>query len=85
MLSAGRGEAVFVAAGLPPAPASRTYQLWLVGPAGARSAGLLATGSGGGGTRLLTGIDGAERVALTVEPGGGSSQPTSAPVLVVDL
>lgn len=60
--------------------AGRTYQLWLIGPAGAQSAGLLA------GTPLVTdSVRRAEQVGVTVEPEGGSKQPTSDPVLLLTL
>jgi anti-sigma factor RsiW len=85
VVSRRRGQAVFEASGLAPAPAGRTYQLWVVGRAGPRPAGLVDAG-GGRVTRLLDGpVTGTEQVAMTVERRGGAARPTSAPVVVVDL
>jgi anti-sigma factor RsiW len=85
VVSRQRGRAVFLAAGLPPSPAARSYQLWVVGPSGPRPAGLVEAG-GGRVTRLLDGpVAGTEQVAMTVERRGGSARPTSEPVVVVDL
>jgi anti-sigma-K factor RskA len=86
VVSPARGQAVFVARDLPAAPASRTYQLWVVEGAGPRPAGLVDPGAGGRVTRLLDGrVTGTETIAVTVEPRGGSRTPTSKPVAVVDL
>jgi anti-sigma factor RsiW len=86
VVSRERGRAVFVAGGLPPAPAARTYQLWVLGGSGPRPAGLVEVGAGGRVTRLLDGpVTGTERVAMTVERAGGAARPTTEPVVVVDL
>lgn len=66
-----------------PAPADgRTYQLWLIGPDGARSAGLLPAPAHPVVTPLRSG---AEHLGVTLEPTGGSRQPTSDPVLLIRL
>ena len=86
VVSRQRGQAVFVASGLPPAPADRTYQLWVVSRSGPRPAGLVESGGKGRVTRLLDGtVTGNEQVAMTVERRGGAARPTSEPVVVVDL
>jgi len=80
------GRAAFVASGLAPAPAARTYQLWVVDRSGPRPAGLVEVPKGGRVTRLLEGrVAGSEQVALTVERRGGAARPTSEPVVVIDL
>jgi anti-sigma-K factor RskA len=85
VVSRSQGRAVFEASGLQPAPADRTYQLWVLEKAGPRPAGLVSAG-GGKVTRLLDGrVTGSEQVAMTVERRGGAPRPTSAPVVVVDL
>jgi anti-sigma-K factor RskA len=77
---------VFTTAGLPPLPSGSCYQLWLMGPGGERSAGMLPAQ-----LRRMTspviasGLTAGDRVALTVEPDGGSPQPTSAPLLMLSL
>jgi anti-sigma-K factor RskA len=86
VVSRQRGRAVFVADGLPPAPAARTYQLWVVSRSGPRPAGLVEVAGEGRVTRLLDGpVTGNEQVAMTVERQGGAARPTSEPVVVVDL
>jgi anti-sigma factor RsiW len=86
VVSRERGQAVFEASGLPPAPAARSYQLWVVDRSGPRPAGLVEVGGGGRATRLLDGrVTGTEQVAMTVERRGGAARPTSEPVVVVDL
>jgi hypothetical protein len=85
VVSREQGRAVFAASGLPPAPADRTYQLWVVDRSGPRPAGLVEAG-GGRVTRLLDGrVAGTEQVAMTVERRGGAARPTAEPVVVVDL
>lgn len=85
VVSRQQGRAVFQASGLPPTPADRTYQLWVVDRSGPRPAGLVEAG-GGRLTRLLDGrVAGTEQVAMTVERRGGAARPTSEPVVVVDL
>ena len=85
VVSKRRGQAVFEASGLAPAPAGRTYQLWLVGRSGPRPAGLVEAGAGRV-TRLLEGrVTGTEQVVMTVERTGGAARPTSEPAVVVDL
>jgi anti-sigma-K factor RskA len=63
-------------ADLPPAPDGHGYQVWTV-DSRYHPAGTLA---GGHGTSELTGVATADRVAVTVEPDGGSPQPTTEPV-----
>ena len=80
VVSPSRGKAVFLARGLPQLPSDRTYQLWMVGPDGPRSAGLLLDQP-----VLAEGLADAQKLALTVEPSGGSSAPTTTPVLAISV
>ena len=81
------GRAVLVLDGLGPAPAGKTYEMWVV-PGGeisrASSAGLFP-GSGG---REILAVEGTVRpgdvVAVTVEPAGGVAAPTTQPVVASD-
>ena len=63
------------------------YQLWYIGADGsARPAGLLTADPDGRGTMMLEGVAGsAANVGVTVEPAGGSAQPTTAPLVVLSL
>ncbi|MFC3979929.1 anti-sigma factor [Streptosporangium jomthongense] len=86
VLSRSQGALVFWAAGLGDPPAGRVYQLWQLAPGRITSAGLLAS-SGSGGTVPVLSALGADvgQVGVTVEPAGGSRQPTSTPLLLVDV
>ena len=77
-------EAVITIAGLSPLPASRVYQLWVLTPAGARSAGLLSR-TGRAGPVLAAALQPGDRIGITVEPAGGIAQPTTTPVVVMTL
>ena len=81
------GKAAIDVTGLPPAPQGSTYQLWYVGADQvARSAGLLTADADGHGSMLLQGDPNtAAAVGMTVEPAGGSDQPTSDPLVVLAL
>lgn len=77
---------VFTTAGLPAPPPGRRYELWLMGPRGDRSAGLLPAPHGGMTSPVIaTGLAAGDWVGLTVEPAGGSRHPTSRPVLMLSL
>jgi anti-sigma-K factor RskA len=69
-----------------PAPATQTYQLWIIDPSGATSAGLFDTDADGRAIELVTGeFDDRVVIGVTLEPEGGSPQPTSDPVLAIEL
>lgn len=75
-------KAVFTASGLPAPAAGKTYQLWLAHQGTMRPAGFI----GRDGTVLLDGDPtGAGAVGLTLEPDGGSAQPTTTPLLLMGL
>ena len=81
------GKAAISVKGLPPAPDGKTYQLWYVGAGGTiTSAGLFGVDADGNGQALLAGeADPTAKVAVSVEPAGGSAQPTTDPVVVLPL
>jgi anti-sigma-K factor RskA len=76
---------VFTAANLPPAPAGKAYQVWVVTAQMPISAGLLTTDPTGGGSQYyMTPPDIAPpvAVAVTLEPSGGVPSPTGERYLV---
>jgi anti-sigma-K factor RskA len=77
------GQAVFLASDLPEVAADRTYQLWVISPGHARSAGLL--GRGHSAQQLVPTVGPGDSLGLTVEPAGGSPQPTSAPLVAIPV
>jgi anti-sigma-K factor RskA len=84
-LSLQQREAVITAAGMTALPGSKVYQLWVITPAGAaRSAGLLpASPAGSTPPVLAAGILPGDRLGITVEPAGGTAQPTTVPVVLM--
>ncbi|MFB7559867.1 anti-sigma factor [Streptomyces brevispora] len=88
VVSRVQDRAVFLASGLAKAPGGKVYQLWFDDNGTMRSAGLMrATGpSSTTYASLLDGpVDGATGMGITVEPAGGSEQPTSAPLALMKL
>jgi anti-sigma-K factor RskA len=75
--SLGRSE--LITAHMPVQPTDRTYQVWGIGPNGFVSLAVLGNGSGG--TFTLGGLGNATTIGITLEPAGGSHQPTSAPIM----
>jgi len=77
---------VFIASGLTRLPASKAYELWLMGPAGDSPAGMLPPDRRGMTGPMVVGrITPGDHLAMTVEPASGARQPTSAPVVLVGL
>lgn len=74
---------VFAVAGLPPLPAAKGYELWLIGPSGSRPQGMLPAGAAR--PVMVAGLADGDQVGVTVEPRGGSAQPTTRPVLLMPL
>jgi anti-sigma-K factor RskA len=77
---------VFTAAGLRALPASRGYELWLIGSAGVRPVGMFPQASDHMvGPVIASGLRQGDHLALTVEPAGGTSRPTSPMMLDLAL
>jgi anti-sigma-K factor RskA len=82
VMSHARHALVFTAQGLHALPASRGYELWLIGPAGTRSAGMLPAGRHGmTGPVIASGLRPGDRLALTAEPADGSAHPDTPMML----
>ncbi|SDI71567.1 Anti-sigma-K factor RskA [Actinokineospora alba] len=79
--SRGLGEVVLLARNLPVLPADRVYQAWLIGPTGPRSLGVLTDP----GPLRAEHAAGATQLGITVEPLGGSPQPTTSAVALLSL
>jgi len=74
-----RGQRWVVTADLPPAPAGKVYQLWFVTPESKISAGLISPDDIGHGftiVRVPPNVGHLAAAAITLEPEGGSQQPT---------
>lgn len=77
----GQDGAVFVATGLDDLPDDRTYQLWFLKDGTMVSAGVFDVSDGVAVLRTPRSPDGFDAAAVTVEPSGGSRQPTTDPVI----
>lgn len=78
---------IFTTSGLPALTKAHVYQLWLLTPSGtATSAGLLRRARD---TRtapvLAAGPPSGDQIAVTVEPAGGTAQPTTKPIVVLTV
>jgi anti-sigma-K factor RskA len=82
-----RHAAVFSASSWPATAGAKTWQLWVIDASGARSAGLLNRRADG--TIVPTYAadipTAGANFGVTVEPAGGSKQPTTKPVLLMPL
>jgi hypothetical protein len=86
VVSRAEQKIIFTTAGLPPLPAAKVYELWLIGPPQIRRAGLLPAPSAGKTSPLLaSGLVAGDKVGVTVEPAGGTSKPTTTPILLMSL
>lgn len=73
---------------LPSLDAGKTYQLWYIGESGPISAGTFESHSSATSWRVLDGAMSAGEtvgvtVGVTVEPAGGSEQPTTDPIVAL--
>ena len=78
--SAALREAVVSASGMASLPSSRVYQVWVMSPSGARSAGLMH-----GSSLLASAVRPGDRIGITVEPADGTARPTTTPVAVLPV
>jgi anti-sigma-K factor RskA len=77
--SASKDSAVIVASDLPALKSSKVYQVWLIKDDSPTSQGTFASS----GAMVMKGLVGVDHVAITVEPKGGSKQPTTAPISTI--
>ena len=70
--------------GLQPLPSDKDYELWYIGESGIRSAGILSAD----GSRTWRVLEGSKEpgdvIGVTVEPRGGSEQPTTDPIIKIE-
>ncbi len=82
----GDERAVLVAQDCPSPPEGETYQAWIMREDVPEPAGLFEPNDAGVAAAPIEGsIEGADAVAVTLEPSGGSSIPTSDPLLTADF
>jgi anti-sigma-K factor RskA len=87
VMSLREHEAVVTTADVPSLPGTRVYQLWVMTSSGAaKSAGLLTVTSAGSTEPVLaSGVLPGDRLGITVEPAGGTAQPTTTPVVIMPV
>jgi len=79
---------VLIVAGLPKLQANQTYQVWLIADGKPVSAGLLTVDENGQGVVIVTSgesINSFQSLGISVEPEGGSPQPTGDIVVLSDI
>ena len=77
---------IFTSSGLPTLANAKVYELWFLSTGSARSAGLLPQPTDGKTAPVLAdGLTSADKVGVTVEPAGGTSSPTTTPIVVMTL
>ena len=80
VMSHSMRELVFTAAALHALPASRGYELWLIGPAGDRAVITLPPARHGmTGPVVASGLRPGDHLALTAEPASGAAHPAGRP------
>ncbi len=78
-------RAILVVEDMPSMPEDRTGQVWVIHDDKPLPSGLLDPSGNMAATAITTPLRGADAIAVTVEPAGGSDKPTSDPVLVQEL
>lgn len=85
VVSASRDQAVFVASRMAAPPHGEAYQLWFANAGKMLSAGLMDPDRSSQTVLMQGAVDTASGIGITVEPAGGSKQPTSTPVALLDV
>ncbi len=88
LMSPNSSEAYLVAEALSPLPQDRTYQLWLIADDQPTSVGIFRPNEQGIATVAVQAprpLDHYQGAGITIEPAGGSSQPTTEPVLLTEF
>ena len=81
----GDGRAVLMAKDMPSASEDEVYEAWLLRDGVPEPAGLFEPHDGAAAMPIEGSVEGADAVAVTLEPAGGSSMPTSEPLLTATL
>lgn len=76
---------ILVAENMPQVPEDRTLQIWVIQGDTPKPSGLFNPEGNMTATAITTSLEKADAIAVTIEPAGGSQEPTSDPVLVTEL
>ncbi len=88
LINPERHEGYLVTAGLDPLPANQSYQLWMITDGQPLSMIVFATDAQGNAAVAMANLPAAgsqNSFGITIEPAGGSAQPTSTPILLGEL
>jgi len=78
------GTSAVMVDGLAALDSDKVYELWYIGGDGPRAAGTFTVGDSGSTWRVLDGeMRAGDLVGVTVEPAGGSEQPTTDPIVAI--
>ena len=78
-------RAVLMAEDMPPVPEDKTFQIWVIEKDVPRPSGVFEVREDQVAVVVENRVEGADAIAVTVEPEGGSPQPTTEPMLVARL
>jgi hypothetical protein len=86
VVSQSRHALVLTTSDLPALPAAKVYEVWYMKPGDDRPAGLLSASAAGRTAPLLADrLVAGDQIGVTVEPAGGTSRPTTTPILLMSL
>jgi len=80
-----KNQVILVAKDMPSVPEDQTCQIWVISNDVPKPSGLFRPDGNMTATPITNSIAQADVIAVTVEPAGGSEQPTSDPVLLAEL
>jgi anti-sigma-K factor RskA len=79
LVSRTLNRGMLLVSGMPKQPTASTYQAWAIVGGTPHSIGLLGPAGTSAAPLVFDGLQGVQEVAMTVEPAGGSPQPTTSP------
>ncbi|HWM36118.1 MAG TPA: anti-sigma factor [Streptomyces sp.] len=85
VVSRERDRAAFLASGMGAPPSGKVYQLWFADGDKMRSAGLMESAGDSDAVLMEGDVGAASAMGVTVEPAGGSRQPTTEPLALMKL
>lgn len=81
----GEDRAVLMAEDMPPVPEDKTCQIWVIEDDVPRPSGLFEPGEGPIAVVVENPVSRADAIAVSLEPEGGSTEPTTKPMLAARL
>ncbi len=85
-VTAMKGDrSILVVENVPSIPDDRTLQIWVIVDDVPKPSGLLEPAGDMAATAITTPLGGADTLAVTIEPAGGSEEPTTDPVLATEI